>query len=344
MSLRIRRAVLESDRAEMTELFRRYLSPQADSRRFDWLYRGGPHGVARAWVACESATGAMVGAAAAFPRKMYFGGVERTGWVLGDFCLEQSYRSLGPALQLQRACLDAAGEAPSGFCYDFPSSRMMAVYNRLGISQSGTLVRWAKPLRLERHLQPRLRSRPLARALSAIGNAVLAYQGRSGDAHCCELALHSGLCGEEFDALDRKMRELPGVRTARTAQYLNWCYLSNPQATHGILTARRAGTLIGYAVFTQQGEEAHIADLCSVEEPAVIVRLLSGAVELLRKRGVATVSMNAGDCHPWSAVFEQAAFRKREASPIVVYSVGGDSAFGALAPTEWYLMHGERDN
>src|SRR3989442_14976444 len=108
MSLRIRRAVLESDRAEMTELFRRYLSPQADSRRFDWLYRGGPHGVARAWVACESATGAMVGAAAAFPRKMYFGGVEQTVWVQGDFCFDLSYLNFGTAVQIKREFLNAS--------------------------------------------------------------------------------------------------------------------------------------------------------------------------------------------------------------------------------------------
>src|SRR5438552_452104 len=95
MSLRIRRARLESDGTELMELLRRHLSPGADSRRFEWLYCACPHGAARAWLACESQTGAAVGAAAAFPRKMYFDGVERMGWVLGDFCFEERYRSLG---------------------------------------------------------------------------------------------------------------------------------------------------------------------------------------------------------------------------------------------------------
>ena len=343
MSLRVRRAVLETDRAELTELHRRCLSPRADLQRFDWLYCGSPHGAARAWVSYDDQSGAVVGTAAAFPRKMYFDAVERIGWVLGDFCFEGKYRSLGPALQLQRVCLESVTAAPFEFCYDFPSASMMAIYKRLGISEIGKVVRWARPLRLDRRLQARLRPRVLVRAVSGVGNVLLAWRGRKADKNCCELNAHEGPCGHEFDVLDQKMRGQRGIRTARSAEYLNWRYLANSQAKHEILTARRGGSLIGYTAFTQRGEDAHIVDLCCMEEPAVVARLLSGAVELLRMRGVATVSMNAGDWHPWKSIFEQAGFRRREASPVVVHSAAGASSSRAPAPPAWYLMQGERD-
>jgi hypothetical protein len=274
---------------------------------------------------------------------MYLGGIETMGWVLGDFCLDEKYRSLGPALELQRACLEAVAP-PFEFCYDFPSRSMMAVYRRLGVQQTGAMVRWAKLLRSERRIEKAVRSKAVARGLGIIVDLVLARRGRKAKESDCDLVLHQGLCGEEFDALDQRMRGCPGLVTARTTEYLNWRYLTHPGAVHEILTARRAGALLGYAIFTQCGEDANIVDLCSVQEPAVILRLLAGVVDLLGQRRAATVSMNAGDWHPWSVMFERAGFRRREASPLVVYGHGGAPPFGSASHIDWYLMQGERDS
>src|SRR5262249_21123805 len=143
--IRIRRADLKADRQCLIELFGRFLTNQSDARRFDWLYCSSPHGVARAWLAC-SADGSIIGAAAAFPRKLYVDAKETYASVLGDFCLDPEHRSLGPALQLQRACLADIQSSPHDFFYDFPSDKMMAIYKRLQISAERHVVRWAKPL------------------------------------------------------------------------------------------------------------------------------------------------------------------------------------------------------
>jgi len=275
---------------------------------------------------------------------MYFDGVERMGWVLGDFCFEERYRSLGPALQLQRVCLEAAGEAPFEFCYDFPSLSMMAVYKRLGISQTGTLVRWVKPLRLEPKLEPIVHSKKLARMLGAIGNVAMRWRGSQRDDSACDLALHPGACSAEFTALDQQLRECPGIFTARTAEYLNWRYLAHPGESYEILAARREGELVGYAVFSQDGEEARIVDLCSPHEPDVIAHLLAGVLQLLTARGVATVDMVAGSSHPWSALFRRAGFWRREESPVVAYTPNGALPFDSASLANWHLMQGERDS
>jgi hypothetical protein len=343
MSLHIRRASLDGDRPELIELIRRNLTPLSDERRFAWLYSDCPHGAARAWLACDGAS--PVGLAGAFPRKMYFNGKERMAFVLGDFCMDEKYRSLGPALQLQRACLEGIEETPFEMCYDFPSRNMMAIYKRLGIQQAETVVRWAKPLRAERKLQSVVRAKRLAQSLGAIANVALAHRGWKGGKSGCELVPQEGVCGEEFNALDRQTRESPGVSTARTAEYLNWRYLANPIVSHEILTARRAGSLIGYAAFLYHGDDAAIVDVSAIEDPSVIASLLAGVADLVRRRGIATLSMCAGDLHPWAPVFARAGFSQRETSPVIVHAPRLGALSGLMpSPRGWRLMQGERDS
>jgi hypothetical protein len=342
MSLQIRRAALDSDRGCLIKLIKRHLATNSNERRFGWLYCDGPHGVARAWVLCDN--GALVGTAAAFPRKMYFDGQERTGFVFGDFCMDQQYRSLGPAVQLQRKCLEEIDKEPFEISYDFPSQSMLAVYHRLGIHQTGAVVRWAKVLHADRLIKSLVRSPLLTRGFSAIANAALARWGWRGKESECELHIHEGRCGAEFSHLDSQLRCQRGIKTVRSAEYLNWRYLGHPGIRYEILTARRADELIGYVIFREKTEDADIADLCSVEEPSVVARLLWGVTDLLRRRGITTVSLNAGSCHPWNPIFARVGFRRREQSPLIVYSANGRHTAGAARHQNWYLMNGERES
>ncbi len=343
MAVEIRCASLQSHQAELIALFKRHLTSDSDERRFDWLYRQNPYGPARAWLASDCGNGTIVGAAAAFPRTFYFHGEKRSGWVLGDFCLAEEHRSMGPALQLQRACLQAMAP-PYDFCYDFPSVPMMAIYKRLGIQQTGTLIRWAKPLRIEERLEPVVRSKTVARILGRVGGAMLAARGWKGRKDACKIELLQGPCGQEFTALDHLLGKQPGVRAERTAEHLNWRFLAHPSRAHEILAARRNTTLVGYVVLQSEPTNARIVDLVSVEEPAVIARLIGAAVNRMRGSGAKSVNLAAAEAHPWSAIFERAGFRRRESHPIVVVTGVGATIKETNFQTAWYLMEGERDS
>src|SRR6516165_11096555 len=101
------------DRGIIIEVLARYLTPLSDDHRFQWLYLNGVHGTPQAWLAVDANGDNICGAAAAFPRRFQMGNEEVLGWVLGDFCLDPQYRSLGPALQLQRACLGVLEQNPA---------------------------------------------------------------------------------------------------------------------------------------------------------------------------------------------------------------------------------------
>ena len=63
----VRRAEVDLEKATLTAFLSRHLSPDANEARYEWLYCKNPEGMARVWVACEFATGMIIGVAAAFP-------------------------------------------------------------------------------------------------------------------------------------------------------------------------------------------------------------------------------------------------------------------------------------
>lgn len=345
MSIRVRRCdSLISDRDLLIALFQRHLASDYSKERFDWLYLRGPHGPAFAWIAFDDAHAEPIGAAAAFPRKFRCSGEERLGFVFGDFCMKEDFRSLGPALQLQRACVEASRQAPFEFFYDFPSTSMMAVYKRLGGTQSTSFVRWVKVLRVETRLQEVVRSRMIATAAGAIANAALARSGWKGEENTCELELLQGPCSEEFTHLDHQARTPQGIQTVRNAAFLNWRHLDPAAPPQHILTARRQGHLIGYVIFSIQADAGYILDLNSLDEPSVIARLLDGAVQIMSSSGISAVNLYAADVHPWSATFRRAGFRNRESSPLVASFQPGSGSCGLDFQHNWYAMSGERDS
>ncbi len=346
MAIFVRPADLDSDRELLIDAFLRYLTPLSDDRRFNWLYRENPHGPARAWVATEGNNRAIVGAAAAFPRRMYIGGIPKQACVLGDFCVSPHYRSLGPALQLQRACLAGVDSGTLALVYDFPSTSMMAVYRRLGVEPCGQMVRLAKPLRAERKIGEKVKVRPVARGLAAVGDFVLELQDRRlHKTNDWTLAIHQGACGEEFSALARQVGGRYGVCVERSAEYLNWRYLAHPHRRHEVLTARRKGALSGYLIYTHAAEDARIVDLFGLEEKEMLAGLVAGLVAILRERGVITLSAPLVAWHPWVALLEDLSFRARESCPVVVYTAArSPAAHGALEGQNCFLMDGDRDS
>jgi hypothetical protein len=341
MGVSIRRADAETDRELLIRLLHHFLTPLSDDRRWNWLYTKNPHGAPRIWLAVDSANGAAVGAGSAFARRVYMSGQANVAWVLGDFCIADGYRSLGVALKLQRACLQDVDSGAAAFCYDFPSTAMMAVYQRLGIHPSRHMVRFAKPLRVDRKVRELVPTAFLRSAFTTAGNLFLSRSGSNGKHSGVQLSLQQADCGQEFSDLARKIGALYGACTERSAEYLNWRYLRNPLANYEILTARRDGALLAYTIFSHSGEDAAIVDVFGADEPVTIPALLDALIALLRARAVVTLSAVLIDSHPWIPFFSRAGFKEREKSPVVVYRPAHGREFEG---SKWFLTHGDRDS
>jgi Acetyltransferase (GNAT) domain len=341
----IRPAALDAERKVLVETLARYLNPLSDEQRFDWLYRENPHGQGRAWIACRSDNSTIVGMAAAFPRRIWIRGAESVGWVLGDFCVSDQNRSLGLALQLQRACLAGLDSGGKTVFYDFPSASMMAVYHRLGIESSGRMTRFAKLLRADQKIGGTVRTSWLADRLSKLANSVLSLRDRASKSiPDCVVSLQKGRCGEEFSVLAQKVSSSYGMCVQRSAEYLNWRYLAHPTRQHQILKLENKGDLLAYVVFTQIQTDASIADLFGINDSNLLCALLQRLGNLLRESGVCTLSVPLLDSHPWLRLFRESGFYRRESCAVVLHGPTQGSTRHHANDEPWFLMDGDRES
>lgn len=346
MTIKIRSGDLEGDRQTAVALLSRYVNPAYDGRRFDWLYRQNPAGAGRLWIAEDGSSGEPIGTAGAFPRRVYAEGVEAVAWVLGDFCVAEQHRTLGPALQLQRAGLEDLAAEGIPFCYDFPARSMEAVYRRLGVVPHGQLVRLARPLRLRHKLQQRWGESLPVRAAGALADLALASRiPRPRTSPGLTVATHSGPCGDEFSALARGAASRYGLSVIRSADHLNWRYRDNPIRHHQILTARLDGGLAAYAVLARDGESATIVDLFGIPDAVAILALVRQSLAILWKQGCSTVSISLPAWHPGRALLRRLGFRPRETATVTLYAPP-DSSVGArvIQRDDWFLTDGDRDS
>jgi hypothetical protein len=341
----VRQAEIEKERVSLTAFLMRCLSPDATDARYEWLYCKNPMGMARAWVACDADTHEIIGIASAFPRLFYSSGREALGYVLGDFCIDPHHRTLGPALALQRICLETLLGGEADYAYDFPSKAMRAVYHRLHIEPQERTIRFAKPLRADRRVGAKLGIRVVARGLAAVTNTGLqlldvGLRPSGGSA----IQLETRPCGEEFTQAALKWSLNMGVCVARTSAYLNWRYREHPQRRYETLTARQGGKLCGYLVYHRDAENSAIDDLLG-DNDAVRRDLVIEAISIARQQRAQTLSVPWLSAHPGRRLLESCGFRPRESSPVVLMTSVRTAPRAACQATQaWYLTDGDRES
>ena len=213
---------------------------------------------------------------------------------------------LGTRLALQRACLEGLSSGDAGFAIDFPSRTMLAIYKRLQIEVNATMIRYAKPLRVDRKVAgPRSGPRHRPRASLSRRTPPSDYATCACGAKAIGPSLPSQVHGERNSpGVAREWSSSVGVCVARTAEYLNWRYREHPLQKYEMLTARQGSRLRGYLIHHSIGEDWTIADLFAENDAARSV-LLREATAVARKHGAHTVSVAWLATHPGRRLLEQ---------------------------------------
>jgi hypothetical protein len=338
MGIVVRSAQLDTDSQLIIDFLARNHTSDSNQERFDWLYRRCPAGEARVWISTDSETQAIVGIAAAFPRRMYAFSEEKLGWVLGDFCIDPQYRSLGPALQLQRACLAEFDAGQLGIYYDFPSAAMVAVYRRLAVALHAPMVRMVKLLRADKKVERLIRQPQLARIVSSAINGGLARRDRSSRLRDSSPAsAHQGACGNEFTQLAQSVRPMAGVCLERSGEYLNWRYLEHPYRRHEIVTLRESNCLLACAVIREEDQALDLVDLYGHQDAVIELGKEITVIAADRQLNAVTVEVLAS--HPWIKMFRRLGFYQRERFPVVARCSNGE-----VDDCSWSLMKGDRES
>lgn len=340
MAVSVRAVDLDGELEALLAILERDLTDLSHARRFKWMYRDHPLGSAWSWFAWDDGTKQAVGVASVFRRAVWLGTKVALCGQVGDFAIDASHRSLGPALMLQRATFDPVDRGVLALCYDCPPhDRGMATFRRLGMKAGTTMARHARLLRADRHLARRL-GMPIATRMAPLVNAALRLARPSHRADPgLVLAVHTERFGEEFSVLDRRVGGGDGIRGRRAAEDLNWRFRDDPLNDYYTLTARRRGELEGFAVVSAAGPDPVLVDLFGVLSPGDTLALLEAAVERARATGGETLHTTLSEANPLIPTLARSGFRRRERGPMVVaYAGAGDPP---SLPAAWTFTHAD---
>jgi hypothetical protein len=322
MSIAVRRASPIDDREEMLELLDRNL-PDLPMIGFDWRYLSNPAGEARTWFVYRQNETSAVAMASVFPRRMYVDGRETIAGQVMHFVVDAKYRSLGPAVLLQRATFDAVNSGELDFCYDCPPhDRGMSTFVRLGMRPSCELVRYALLLRSDEYFARRIGKSLLTKPAVAITNAFLSARTSRPHVHGLEVQPYEGRFGEEFSVLDRAVSSQGAIRHRRSMEDLNYRYRENPESQHRVLVARRGGELLAFAVFAVEPDGIGcLVELFGQEVCRVGPHLLDALVDTLRHENIRAVCAYCSESSDLKLPLEASGFRPRErAARVVAYA------------------------
>jgi hypothetical protein len=332
MSIAVRRVSLPDDRQEMLELLNRNL-PDLPQTGFDWRYLLNPAGEARSWFVYQQHENYAVAMASVFPRKMYVDGREMIAGQVMHFVVDAGYRSLGPALLLQRATFEAVNSGELDFCYDCPPhDRGMSTFVRLGMRPSCELIRYTLLLRSDEYFARRIGNTFWARPAIAATNLFLCARSSRFPMRGLEIHPHEGRFDEEFSLLDRRVSSAGVVRHRRSMEDLNYRYRENPEFEHRVLVARRGGELVAFAVFRVESDGiGSLVELFGREISQVGPPLLDAVIGICRRENLPAVCAYCSESSELKSPFRASGFRPREkAARVVAYAKPDSTAHGVL--------------
>ncbi len=344
MGLVLRSVDVAVERQALVAVLQRNLTDLDHARRFEWLYLQNPAGRAWSWFLREEGRDEPVGVASLFPRWVWLRDEVRLCGQVGDFAVDTGYRSLGPAVALQRATFGPVEARALTFCYDCPPhDKGMATFRRLGLSANCRMIRYARLLKVDRIVRRRVRPAAAASALSWVGNSLLRLADRHARRRSAvDVALLNGRFDEEFSALDAEIGGQRAIRGRRRAEELNWRYRDDPLHHYLVLTARSAGALAAFACVLVRGADAFLVDLFGRLTPEIVTELVDGAVGLLRRRNVETFHALASDQGGFAQLLRAAGFHNRSpAASVVAYAPEGSDASATITTATWNFTHGD---
>jgi len=318
-----------------------------DPRRYDWLYRGNPDGEAVLWSIRKQETGEMAGFTVVLPRRVLVDEQPHTCWNGADFSIYPKFRALGVAVKLRRAAREAIDHRRADFLYAHPNAKMQLIHERAGHSPVGSMVRYAKPLRVEPYLRNRLGNRALAAAAGKLvdaGCGLLRLGRRHRYNHDVQVA-EAPTFDNRFDTLfDRAagVRRVVGVRDAR---YLHWRYAENPlYRTHAAL-AEENGQLRGYAVFSVEDDVLQVRDILAAPNGPTERDLVARLIEHGRRRRLTSISVVVLEGHPIVDTLNTFGFSRRiDSSQMFGYARETDCLRDVIFdPGAWLVSVGDRD-
>ena len=267
------RPAAESDRDRViriiSEIFREDVS-----ERYDWLYRGNPHGRALSWLAFDGRSSDPVGITSMFPRKVLVDGRIRLGAIGGDCYVMPSARRQGLATRLHDASFRDMRAMGVEFMYGPPWPKNLKALVKAGSTEVALYRRYARPLThqavsasMQAALPPGMRnafSGRVVAGLSLMPHWMLDCL-RKHHPKSCAIEPVTRFGDEWAEFLDRAARSYP-VCCVRDPEYLNWRYIQGASPARIPYGVHHGGKLIGLIVLEKYGQQMIVVDMLTMAD------------------------------------------------------------------------------
>jgi GNAT superfamily N-acetyltransferase len=309
--------------------------------KFDWCYLHSPFGEPVTRLLYHE--GIAIGCCSAAPRRMFWQGREIRAGLLADMAVSAQHRTLGPALMLQEALVEAAS-GRYDLLYGFPNRKSLPVVRRLGYVVLGEMTRHSKVLRhagyLKRHL-PRWLALPLGSLLDAA--MALSERMRTGRGTSTEWSDQADPSMDALWHVGRQGRGLVGVRDAARAR---WRFDQSPLArTRYLRVGGGPGApLRAWFACEVVGTVLRVCDYWSDAGTAGIdTPLVLALVRAARREGYTSISLEHAAAEERLAGWRRAGFAPRDSQPVVGKWLGEDGPGPSELAQDWYLTPADED-
>ena len=317
-------ADLVKDRSDIIALWGRNLSGPYEAR-YEWMYRDNSHIPSMTWL-LKTASCVTVGATGLSYRRMKIGDQMRLVGHAVDLCVDRKYRSLGPAIKLQKAITGSFQDKGMSLIYGFPNILSEKVLLRVGYRTLGPLERWTKILRCEYIINRyrkgnallKILSFPIDKALTLLSREL--HRRNSSDIRIDVLDNFD----ERFDHLWETASSQYGTIGERTASYLNWRFKQCPHKSYEVFCLfDREDVLQGYIIYHIKKTEKKviIADILA-REPAFLHKLLRRFVHRMRFAGFTSITMFCCGTPTLKEKLKSSGFHKRQGQGLVLVYFG----------------------
>lgn len=284
------RAYADGDEERIFDLFRAVYPDRGWSleywrRSWCWIYKENPAAAGKIWIWLAEHEGRIVGQYAVIPVAMSIAGKNVLGAQSVDTMTHPDYRRQGIFETLARKVYEQAHTDGIHIVYGFPNqSSYPGFVEKLNWFDITTVQIMFKPLNWENALKPKIDNRFLLK-LTAIGGSILqkvVYRTQKTPIIKDLAITQTSSFDERVNRFWDKVSQRYPIMVVRDKDYLNWRYVTVPDASYLIYVAEIAGEICGYIVLRYVQEEgvkvSTIFDILAQSE-GIAQCLISKAVE-----------------------------------------------------------------
>lgn len=338
--------------SEDENAYLKFIEGQTESSfvsRYQWLYRGNPHGKAETWVAIEGESQNIVAATSVFPRKVWLREKIALGCAGGDTFVDPIFQRRGIATELHRVSRDGAAEAGIRFQYGLPNLENTGAHLKAGSHFPGDFQEMRILLRIEPVINKLSLSGIVPTWLSKLGSKIVWQYIKPKLSKTInwetDLKNISGFDGR-FDKLMETVTPTFNICGVRDSQYLTWRYLKNPQKGHTILSYEERGALHGFAVLQFYNNRCYLFDFFVKKENELVESFISGLINFAISKGSRLITWRVNPIGPYIKHFLHCGFKIRRDTtfPLEVLVPNDDTDLEYLTNfSNWYLTFGDFD-